>query len=193
MTYAVHPFAVSLTALKKTLGSSDRAFLQRVTKKFQDEFQELDELDEDTVPMRQALEHLVTGARPDEDSGFKYGYALKFVCAVLGTALSNQAWSSMDWETFEGIDRALRTIGVKKQTFETQTLVTRGSPVPLPKIPDFPSIGFVRESEIAPVALALSTARIRELDEEIQQSVQQVRDWLDHCARGHLDLVCFYH
>lgn len=195
MSYSFHPIAVSVAAIKKACGSKDRKLVEKVIEKFGGQFPGIDELDEDAVPMAQAVEELVMGAKRNEDSGFKYGYALKFICECLGKVLSNEHWSGADWDWVETVDRALTDAGIDKKLFRLNPHLTgRGAPITLPRIDDFPAVGYVLEAEMAKILGALTKSTIESIkDEEIAESLASLRDWLEECVRTHKDLVCFYH
>ena len=194
MSYGLHPYAVSLPTLKKTLGARDANLLAALHRKFEKDYADIDDLDDGVASMRQALEDLLLGNKLDIDAGFKYGYALKYLCEHFGKLLTNEAWSSLDWEYIESVDKVLKRAQVDARTFGiTSHLAARGSPIPIPRIPDFPSIGYVLEAEIGKVSTECEKVMPKGVDPEITESLKEMRQWFDHCARGHLDLVCFYH
>jgi hypothetical protein len=166
-----------------------------LTRRFRDEFDEVDELDEDAIPVERALSQLVMGEKFDERFGFKYGYALKFLCEHCGKMLTNEHWSALGWDWIEDVDNALANLGIDERVFRVDPhLSTRGSPIPLPRIDDFPSIGYLLEPEIAKVRIEFELLKDAGIeDEEIRESVGEIRKWLDRCTRSHEDLVCFYH
>jgi hypothetical protein len=195
MSYAIHPYAVSLPALKKCVGSRDAQLLATLIRKFSAEFDDIDELDEEAVSVERALTQLVMGEKLDEWSGFKYAYGLKFLCEHIGNLLTNRHWSAVGWEWIEDVDKVLSALGIEEKVFRVGShLSTRGAPIPLPRIVDFPAIGYLLEAEIAKVATELTRVRDADIDdEEIRESVGEIRKWVDHCTRSHKDLVCFYH
>jgi len=63
-----------------------------------------------------------------------------------------------------------------------------------PRIDDFPSFGNLLEAEIVKASVELARFKDANVeDDEIHESVGEIRQWLDRCARSHKDLVCFYH
>lgn len=195
MSYAIHPVAVSISTLKKNVGSRDRKLVDVLVREFRERFPDLDDLDEETVPMKQAVEHLIMGEKLDQDSGFKYGYALECLCKHVGQALTNQYWSGGGWDWIETFDDALNGAGVPKKVFRLNSqLISRGSPIPLPAIADFPSIGFLKESEMSAILSGLPKPGDNKIDnKEVVESLKELREWLDECVRTHRDLVCFYY
>ncbi len=195
MSYAIHPYAVSVSAIKKCIGSRDARLVKELTRKFADEFAEIDELDEDAIPMERALSRLVMGEKLGESYGYKYGYALKSLCEHLGNMLNNEHRSALGWEWIEEVDSALAELGVDKKIFRVDPhLTTRGAPIPLPRIDDFPAIGYLLEAEMPKVLMEFAKFKDAEIeDEEVRDSISEMRTWLDRCTRTHKDLVCFYH
>lgn len=195
MSYAIHPYAISVAAIKKCVGSYDARLLKKLNRQFRNEFGEIDELDEDAIPVEQALSHLVMGGQLDERSGFKYGYALKFLCEYFGKMLTNECWSSVGWDWIEEIDNALADVGVDGKAFRVDPhLTTRGAPIPLPPIADFPAIGYLLEGEMADVVAELEQLEDADNEnDEIRDSIDEARKWFNLCSRTHKDLVCFYH
>ncbi len=194
MSYAIQPYSVSLAALEKCLGSRKRRLVKKLCREFGNGFAEIDELDEGSVPMERALTHLVMGEGLDENSGSKYGYALELLCGHFGHVLSNRCWSAMRSAWTEAVDEALVEVGVAPEQFSVNAhLVSRGSPIPLPPIDDFPAIGYLGVEEIPSIAgvLAQSVGAGVE-DAEIGDSITEIRNWLSRCGRDHTDLVCFY-
>ena len=195
MSYAIHPYAVSVDAIKKTLGSNDRRLLKKLIKRFRGDFPGIDELNDEAVTVEKAISDLIMGAQLDESSGFKYGYALKFLCEDLGAMLTNAHWSAMGWDWIEDVDAELNRLGLDADTFRVEPhLTTRGAPISLPQINDFPSIGYLLEAELAKASLAFADIKYDGLmDDEIRDSITEIRKWFDTCPRKHVDLVCFYH
>ena len=195
MSYTFHPFAVSVATIRKTCGSKNKKLIEKLVEEFGEQFPEFDELDKDAVSMSKAVDDLVMGAKLNKDSGFKYGYALKFVCEHLGKPLPNEFWLDAGWDWVEDFDAALTDAGIDKKLFRLDPhLTARGAPVTLPKINDFPAIGYVLEAEIAKIHPALPKSGDDSIkDEEIAETLGQLREWFQECARTHMDLICFYH
>jgi len=198
MSYGIHPYAVSVAEIKRAVGSKDAKLLKTLRKEYRRELKDdADDLDADEgeISLDLALEHLINGDELNEHFGYKYGYALKLLCEHFGDLLNNGKWSALGWDWIETVDEALSDAGVDAKVFRMDPhLTTRGAPIKLPDIDDFPSIGYVLESEIAKIIEALRPATPKAIDdEEISDSIEQVRTWLNTAAGSHRDLVCFYH
>lgn len=194
MSYAIHAYAVSLGTLKKSVGSQKGRLVKKLHREFGSDFEEIDELDEDAVPVQQAISDLVMGEAQDADSGFKYGYALEFLCRRFGEWLPNRHWSAMRWEWIEEVDAFLAEAGVGEAALRVgHHLVGRGSPIPIPAIDDFPAIGYLSHAEIVAVAPAVKALVDADPDsDDTHDAVAEMYGWFDHCLRGSVDLVCFY-
>jgi hypothetical protein len=198
MSYAIHPIAVSLLTVQKSLGSKSAKLSANIRtqhkRRFADDEEELDREEKETS-LAEALGHMIDGGKYDERYGHKYGYALEMICEHFGERLPNRCWSATGSDFLEAVDEALQTAGIDNKAFSVYGhLCGRGAPLKLPPIGDFPDIGYVRESELAKALEALAPGKLKTIDdEEARASLAEARGWLDHCARGHLDLVCFYY
>jgi hypothetical protein len=143
---------------------------------------------------------MIMGGTKDKRFGFKYGYALDFLCRHLGEIPDNESWCSIRYETLDAIDTVLKDSGVRSKTFSVaKFLVERGAPVDIPKPDDFPSIGYLTRDEI-PAILALLTPEklskaIRRSDESdyFEGAFGELRSWLEACTKANRDLICFYY
>lgn len=146
MSYTLCPYLVDLEKLKKTIGSNDQKLIQAIVTSNPDEFhdnhEDLDDDEEDNddeISLKQALEDLVVGKKPDAESAHQYGYALEKICRYIGdTPAETDSWSGIHWEVLEstGVD---------------QILSKSGPPVKLPPISDFPTIGYLTTNDISSV------------------------------------------
>jgi hypothetical protein len=99
----------------------------------------------------------------------------------------------MRGEWFDTVQKAIKTAGVKEKAFSIHTLVSRGAPVELPEIEDFPGIGYLTKAEVVKARDALAAADLSKVkNKEVAAAIEQVRSWLDECAKSKRDLVCTY-
>lgn len=200
MSYNLYPMAVDLDVVRAAIGSKDASLLAKLASGFAHELDDLtsmmeDAIDEDEGPLTAAdvLRHLVMDEPRRPDAGFVYGYCFELICRHFGATLDNGEWSSMRWAWFEAVQKALGEAGVDGKTFAVTALVTRGAPVQLPPIDDFPSIGYLTRAEIPVVRAVLATAELSKVtDSQAVASIEQIRSWLDECAESGCDLVCTY-
>ena len=97
-------------------------------------------------------------------------------------------------EWADQVHEAMKQAGIDEQTLSVNDhLMYRGSPIPIPEPGDFPFIGFLRNNEIGDAAKAIDSADLSDVDEEIRESVMQIRGWLKRCEERHCDLICFYY
>ena len=189
MSSVISAFAVSLDEIKRAAGSKNQGLLTTIIHDYGSEFDQID-IEEDTVPLEQALRHIVMGEKQDRHSGTSYGFALYFLCRHLGEKLETESWEGMGVDWAEDVDGALEQAGVDPAVFSVQKhLMFRGSPIKIP-ITDSPCIGYLRTSEIAAASTALSAASFD--DVEIKESLSEVGKWFEQCKKANRDLVCFY-
>lgn len=202
MSYAVTSIAVDLDAVRGAIGSKSKPFLAQLQKSFAGELEQIDDMladyfDEGEPPLTTAtvLQHLVMGEPHSEQEGvgFAYGYGFEALCKHFGDRLGDNCWSGMRSEWFDAVQEALKQAGVTEKQFSIHRLVSRGAPVKLPEIDDFPGIGYLTKAEVIEARAVLAKADLLKVEDgEAVQAIEQVCEWLDECAESHRDLVCTY-
>lgn len=187
MSYCVQPYAVRIDDVKSLLGSNDLSLVPTLKSRFPRHFEDAGEDDE--LTQEAALADLLTGNELNPDYGHLYGYALEMLCWHAGELLTNRCWSAMRSDWFETVDDAISAAGIPYSLIGT--IFFRGAPVKIPRPDDFPTIGYVLNSEIAPAIEALGKP-LSGADGEIRKSVMEVRLWLATCRERRCDLVTFY-
>ena len=154
-----------------------------------------DETDEDDeLTVEEALRDMVDGANLNKDFGWKYAYALEALCWHFGELLDNSEWSPMRGQWSEQVDVAISRAGVPENTFSVEGhLMYRGSPIPIPEVPDFPFIGFLRKTELPEAAKSIAQCDRSKLGEDVERAIRQVEGWLDRARKLERDLFCFYY
>lgn len=211
MSYGITPFAVHLKEVESAVGCGQAFFgrmkakrlLRSLKAKFGDRYEEMDEMQRDEIdeeegeeirmPFERAMSDLLHGNELRSDCGDLYGYALEMLCQHYGRRfLSNECWSAMRIEWAETVDAALQYAGVDEQKLSAcNHIMFRGPPIAIPAADDWPSIGYLRQSEISPALQALDAADLSELDEEVSAAIAELRGWLKTCQERGCDLVCF--
>lgn len=210
MSYGISPIAVSLTMLQRDVIGEKRkpSLMQRLLgstsptdqlvdlmrQEFAYRFEE-DEVDEEDEPsLEEALAQLLTGGEQHEDYGHKYGYALEMVCEHFGERLSNSHWSAMHSDWIDEVEQAMVEAGIDPQVLSVgRHLFYRGSPIAISTPYDFPAIGYMRVSEMPAATQAIDAGNLSDMDEEVRESVLQIRQWLTRCIETDRDLICFYY
>ena len=207
MSYGVMPFAVKISQIRKAVGSRSKSLLREIREQFEEELAEdrerVDEANEDDefdpeLALEEALRHLIMDEERWDYEGAKYGHGIELMCWFYGEFLPNDHWTGIQFSWAELVNDTLEEIGVPEESFSVfGHLFDRGSPVDIPEIDDFPVIGFVKCDEI-PTALAeLTDKRFNGIkhdnEEEIRDSLVQIREWLETCQRDKSDLICFYY
>ena len=168
-----------------------------------------EEEDDDEEPVKEvttgtALAHMILGGKPDKSNGYKYGYALYYLCDLLGEVPEHDTWCSMrSSANVDGrVDKVLKKAGVSPATFSvSKSLINRGAPVAIPTPSDFPFIGYLTREEIRAILPLLAPAKldaaIRSAPDDdrdwIGENIDELRQWLKLCAEINRDLICFYY
>jgi hypothetical protein len=208
MSYGITPIAVSLHEvenviggdtksgglLSRLLGSPSSSLIKTIKREYAHRFEQDDVLEDDEPTLQQALADLLAGKELDTSYGHKYAYALELLCDHFGEFLDNSAWSAMRGEWAEQVHEAMKQADIDQQTLSVNDhLMYRGAPITIPEPGDFPFMGFLRKNEIGKAAQAIDSSDLSEMDEEVQESVMQIRGWLERCEQLKCDLVCFYY
>jgi hypothetical protein len=207
VSYCVSAIAVDLDEVRAVIGSRKKAMLAQLQKELAGDLDQVDGMledyaedneDEDGNPPEplttaDVLRHLVMGEPYREEFGFAYGYCFEAICLHFGEFLNNSQWSAMRSEWFETVGKELKKAGVDEKAFSMNKLFFRGPPVKLPEIDDFPAVGYLTKSEVAKARAALAKADLSKVkNKEAVESIEQIRSWLDECAKSDRDLVCTY-
>jgi len=184
-----------LGLLGRLFGPSTDSLVRKIKQKSAYRFEQDEEDDEDeaqTLTLEQALVDLLDGNELHSSYGDKYGYALELLCDHFGECLDSSAWDSMRIDWANEVQEQMEQAGIDENAVSlTDHLMFRGPPIQIPR--DSPSIGFLRSSEIDRAADAIDAADLSNVDEEVEESVMQIRAWLRRCGELNCDLVCFYY
>ena len=178
MSYAIHPYGIALTDLRKMacdLEACGAAYTKMRDMAARHDVWIAEQADPRLPTMRGALDLLAHGRG---GPGFCLGYALQLLCAAHGRFLDNAGVSGTRIEWLETVDAALEAQG---KGFRLLTLTP--PPVPLPFIDDYPMVGFARREDLAEIA-SLPIAD----DPEIEGTFETLRAW----AAAGTDVVTFY-
>lgn len=208
MSYGVSPIAVSLAEVEamieshgsstgffsRLFGSSTDRLIKAIRRKFSYRFEEDEVFDEDEPTLDVVLAELLGGIQLHHDYGHKYAYALELLCLHFGEQMDNSAWSAMHLDWFDHVYHSLQSSGVCRDGIDlVRKLFERGSPVCIPPPDDFPGIGYLRINEIQRALDYLNGAKIEKIDDEVHESVAQMKQWFDFCLDRDCDFVCFYY
>ena len=179
MSYVLTPILVDISKLQTAIGSRDTALIDGVMAVNPEEFEdEGDEEQDDEIPLRVALRHLIMGDEVNTRCAHQYGYALEKLCDYLGEVLLPDVWGGVRWEAVEACG--------------LQGVLGTGPPVKLPPIADFPKIGHIPRTNIdGHIRLAkerLGTVR----DEELKELLDEYLEWLHSAQAKGTDVIFFY-
>jgi hypothetical protein len=165
---------VDLAKLRAAVGSKDAKLVESVRKKDPKKFNSGRDL-----ALGQALTQLVMGETPGKRETHQYGYAMEMLAKHLGKPLRLDLWSGVRWDAMEDSGVA--------------PIMQNGSPVKLPKIPDFPVIGFLERDKIADMVGKMGDEGLTNEDEELEELLKEFEGWLRTAAKAKQDLLLFYY
>ena len=175
MSYTLVPYMIDLDRLRAAVGSKDAALVEAVRSKGPEQF----DSDEYDLTLGQALTQLVMGEKLGRDDTHQYGYALEKLAAHLGRRLPLDLWSGVRWAAMEDSGVA--------------PIMDSGPPVNLPKIDDFPTIGYLPREQIADMVGKMGDEGLTNEDEELEELLKEFEAWLREAAKAKQDLLLFYY
>jgi hypothetical protein len=175
MSYSLVPYIVDLAKLRAAIGSKDAKLIETIRKKDPEKF----DSGKDGLTLGEALSQLVMGEKLGKKAAHQYGYALETLAKHLGKPLPLDLWCGVRWEAMEdsGVARIMES----------------GSPVKLPKIPDFPGIGFLERNKIADMVRKMGDEGLTNEDEELEELLREFEAWVRAAAKAKQDLLLFYY
>jgi hypothetical protein len=209
MSYTLTPYAIDLEQLRRAIGSKDEALLAQLREEYPEDRDDEDP-DEEGITRDRALSDLIMGTPRDEEAGYQYGYAMDCLCEHFGERLEAAYWESITWRVLQG-------------TGMGDLLHNSGSPVPLPKIDDFPMIGHLPADRVKELASRLGdtppktvdltgkkkrrtlgqwavdkvleriTRRPMPGDDDLVECMEEYAGWLREAAGKGKAIVFFYH
>lgn len=176
MSYTLVPYMIDLAKLRATIGSKDAGLIKSIAKKDPKIFA-ADNYEPVTVG--QACEHLVMGGKLVKKAGHQYGYALAKLAEHVGKRLSIDMWSGVGWAAMEdsGVARIMES----------------GPPVKLPKINDFPVIGFLDSGRVTDMVEKMGDEGLTNENDELEELLKEFEAWLRKTAKAKKDLLLFYY
>jgi hypothetical protein len=197
--YGAMAYTVDLDRLRAEIGSGDRDSAERYSATFTEHNQYLQDMiddtigDEGSVTVADVARHMILGEPCDERIGFAYGYFLKHLCETHGTFEDNYGWMPVPVDFPQRLDDYLAGQGLLAEGFTVTDLVFGGSPVPLPRIDDFPGIGYREFGTLTEPAEKLSWAGRIDMPEEFSQAVYETFQWLARADSNKRSVVVFFH
>ena len=174
MSYSLTPFLLQLAELRRVPGNKN-ADLLRAAK--QSDPARMEYPDDEGLSLGQALEQIVNGAPLDKRYGYIYGYALEQICRHLGETVDADEISDLHMFPRDEI---------------VPWLESSGPPIKLPKIDDFPLIGFVEAAKLPPL-LADLPKLYDSLDPELVPSCEALENLYQQAIDHKKDIVGFYY
>lgn len=180
MSSTITIYAVSLERLKQAAGSKDEALLAQIVEQQADYLENVDEIDEDSGFLcADALADILHGRVNDETPGYLYGYAFEALCRQLGEEVGGIPSISRATTWIEMVDAELQA---KSSPIGLSGLVFSGCPLTLPQPDDYPVIGHVAASLIAPVLAKLATLDADGFEDDAAEVIAEITAWLEAAA-----------
>lgn len=135
MSFALTTYVVDLDVLHASVASQDDKLRRMIGGRFSQHLDFYDSqfdhvTDEGGPSIRDAIRAVIEGGPFDEQYGFMYGYAYKWICEFHGRFLDNSHFSPMKAGWLETVDEGLKELGV---TAVSVTGLSYGSPpAPIP-------------------------------------------------------------
>jgi hypothetical protein len=191
--YGAMVWSVDLDLLRTDIGSGDRALARRYGAGFAERYHHLQEDVGDAVTLTDVARHMIMGEPYADQVGFAYGYFLQFLCDVHGTFLDNRSWMPVPVDFSGRLDEVLAEAGLLADGFSVTGLMFGGAPVPLPRIDDFPGIGYYEHGALKEAADQLARAGVIDLPDEYGSPAYFVFQWLAQAHDEGRSLVGFFH
>ena len=180
MKYKLVPYSVKLTEVRALVGSRQLSLPTTICQHFFEAENRRHPIGVDTnSELFDAVDDLVQGEDLDPDRAYHYGYALQAFCEHLGTRLESNQWNSVKWVTLE--DTGLNAV------------MGKGSPIELPLIPDFPTIGHLPLKKIRKLIEEPKGNSLKIESEEVYGLLNDFDSWVQTAYGIKQDLVFFYY
>jgi hypothetical protein len=182
MSSGINVYAVPMERLKQAVGSRDQAIIDAIVAGQKGFLSSIDDIDEEAeLRCADAVAELLNGELSEDAPGYLYGYAVEAICSHVGETLPNicPIAGASDW--IEEVDALLEGKGIPVRL---NGLVYGGSPVPIPEPDDYPFIGKWTAAELAAAKAAFEAADLTDVDPEMAETLQQMRDWVEAAAKN---------
>jgi hypothetical protein len=181
MSSGINVYAVPIERLKQLVGSRDLGTIDAIVEGHEEFLSSIDDIDEEAeLTCADAVAQLLNGELSEDAPGYLYGYAVEAICSHVGETLPNicPIAGASDW--IEEVDALLERKGIPVRL---NALLYGGSPVPIPEPDDYPFIGKWTAAELAAAKSAFESADLTDVDPEMAETLQQMRDWVEAAAK----------
>ncbi|MCH2180707.1 MAG: hypothetical protein MK108_01755 [Mariniblastus sp.] len=180
MNYRLVPYALKLTKLRSLIGCQQENLPIQVCQQFLLAEHAKHPIGVDAhADLFDALDDLVGGGNLDPERGCHYGYALQAICQYIGNRLDSKHWNHVKWAVLE--DTGLNAV------------MGKGSPIDLPLIPDFPTIGHLSNRKIRRRIEEPRGNSLKIESENVHGLLRDFDGWVEQAYEARQDLVFFYY
>lgn len=176
MNGALAAYSVDLRILRRAVGSKDEVLHEALRTHRRN-------------PERRALWSLIEGERPNV-AGNYCGYALEKLCRTLGRRLPTSLLSPAPLELINSVDEEIRRLG---SSLPLSGIISRGAPIRLPAIEDFPMIGYLEANEVTAERGKAKARPIVSPNRDWDSVIIEVEDWLEIAAARKTGIVGFFY
>jgi hypothetical protein len=142
-----------------------------------------DEIGQGHPSLAVAMEHLVYGTVPADAPGYVYGYALAAIAGHLGRRLHGNNFSGIRYRWLDRMDQVLVGLGAPDR-FRVTGLIEGGVPVSVPRIDDFPALGWTSPEVIDEARAWVSKADFSGQKFDESGSLTDLKRWLGETPAG---------
>lgn len=184
MSFALMTYVVDLDTLNSSIGSKNDELCRMIGDQFKRHLADYDRQFDDDLAIHEAIRAVIDGGPFDQQYGYKYAYAYRWICAFHGRALDNRDFSPMGVEWLDMVDGGLRELDVPAVRLGGFSGGFVPSPIPSPD-DMFPSYG---EWSLTKCRKALehwesvNDERKAALDPEVLEAVESCMGWCETAA-----------
>jgi hypothetical protein len=192
MSFAPSGYIVDLDELVGAYGSKNARLVKAVEKKHSDRIREnaewfADEVADGAPTLDAAIGEIIDGKCTKKKHGFQYVYALELLSLHLGSGLFMADWINHGF--LEALQASLPTKAVKK-LLDPDKASNMKPPVPIPTPKDgVPGFGMWKAADCKTIADALKGIA----NEEIDEGLDEMRDWFGRAAKSKRALLMFWY
>jgi hypothetical protein len=142
----------------------------------------------------EVMTQVLAGETGDDRAGFAYAYAVETLVSMYGIRLDNSGWYPMPMDWIGRVQEELKRFGVAEAQLPLTTLIWGGSPIPIPRVGDFPGVGHLEAGEVRAAHASMAAVRPDQIgDPDLRAAVERLADWLSAASVWGRGLVAYYY
>jgi len=187
-------YVVDLDVLNGSIGSKNDKLRRMIGGRFKQYLAGFDQQFDDGPVIYEAIRAVIDGGPFDEQYGYKYAYAYKWICEFHGRALDNSDFSPMNAGWLETVDEGLAELGVTAVDLGDLSQGSVPSPIPTPD-DTFPGYGEWSLTECQKALeqwKSVTEERKTTLDPEVLDAVESCMGWCETAAAAGRGVAGFF-